>query len=247
MTTPETSTEAMRAALDDLALELRILRDCSYADVPHRVTRCQLWLQNVIAISQPSQAEQRREAAGTVQLSRIKVTEEMHQAAVKVLLRANGVDGLPQRMVDAMLACSPQPSAVRPGEVLTIEECAKATTAYMHVWSDDMLGIARAIEQAILSKLAEKPGTTFMGFKVVMDETLSPGTMEFRHPTTPPPDAALLEAAEKALPVIRAVARVISDLPSTNRLGTKTREAWDGLNEVGDALSAAIEAQKGKV
>lgn len=41
-----------------------------------------------------------------------KITEEMHVAAVKVLHRASGVDGLPQRMVDAMLAAAPQPSEV---------------------------------------------------------------------------------------------------------------------------------------
>lgn len=38
---------------------------------------------------------------------RMKVTEEMHQAACKVLARANGLDGLPQRMLDAMLAVAP--------------------------------------------------------------------------------------------------------------------------------------------
>lgn len=42
------------------------------------------------------------------------VTEEMHVAAVKVLHRANGVDGLPQRMMDAMLAVQPaQPAPVQ--------------------------------------------------------------------------------------------------------------------------------------
>lgn len=35
------------------------------------------------------------------------VTEEMHVAAVKVLNRASGLDGLPQRMLDAMLAVEP--------------------------------------------------------------------------------------------------------------------------------------------
>lgn len=37
-----------------------------------------------------------------------KITEEQHVAAVKVLHRAAGVDGLPQRMLDAMLAAAPQ-------------------------------------------------------------------------------------------------------------------------------------------
>jgi hypothetical protein len=40
-----------------------------------------------------------------------RVTEEMHVAAVKVLHRANGVDGLPQRMLDAMLAVQTTPPA----------------------------------------------------------------------------------------------------------------------------------------
>ena len=38
-----------------------------------------------------------------------KITEEQHVAAVKVLHRAAGADGLPQRMLDAMLAAAPQP------------------------------------------------------------------------------------------------------------------------------------------
>lgn len=38
------------------------------------------------------------------------LTEEQHIAAVKVLLRANGLDGLPQRMLDAMLAAAPEPA-----------------------------------------------------------------------------------------------------------------------------------------
>lgn len=40
------------------------------------------------------------------------VTEEMHVAAIKVLQRANGLDGLPQRMLDAMLAAAPTPPAL---------------------------------------------------------------------------------------------------------------------------------------
>lgn len=40
------------------------------------------------------------------------ITEDMHRAAVKVLVRANGVDGLPQRMLDAMVATAP-PATVK--------------------------------------------------------------------------------------------------------------------------------------
>lgn len=39
------------------------------------------------------------------------VTEEMHAAAVKVLLRATGLNGLPQRILDALLSATPTPPA----------------------------------------------------------------------------------------------------------------------------------------
>lgn len=35
------------------------------------------------------------------------ITEDMHVAACKVLHRALGLDGLPQRMLDAMIAAAP--------------------------------------------------------------------------------------------------------------------------------------------
>ena len=38
-----------------------------------------------------------------------KITEEQHVAACKVLLRAHGLDGTPQRMLNAILAAAPQP------------------------------------------------------------------------------------------------------------------------------------------
>lgn len=43
------------------------------------------------------------------------ITEEMHVAACKVLIRAHGLDGLPQRMLNAMLAAAPQPEAAQKG------------------------------------------------------------------------------------------------------------------------------------
>lgn len=46
-------------------------------------------------------------AAQTVARWPTVVTEAMHVAACKVLLRASGMDGLPQRMLDAMLAVAP--------------------------------------------------------------------------------------------------------------------------------------------
>lgn len=59
-------------------------------------------------------------------LPRIHVTEEMHRAALKVLHRASGLDGLPQRMMNAMLAAAPQspqadaPTAHYPEDVLAM-------------------------------------------------------------------------------------------------------------------------------
>lgn len=41
------------------------------------------------------------------------ITEEMHVAAVKVLRRATGLDGTPQRLLDAMLSAALQPTAQR--------------------------------------------------------------------------------------------------------------------------------------
>lgn len=52
-----------------------------------------------------------------------KITEEQHVAACKVLLRANGLDGLPQRMLDAIRAAAPQAWA------RTDEQCIRAAVA----------------------------------------------------------------------------------------------------------------------
>ena len=41
------------------------------------------------------------------------ITEAMHIAAVKVLRRASGLDGLPQRMLDAMIAAAPPASEAK--------------------------------------------------------------------------------------------------------------------------------------
>lgn len=56
-----------------------------------------------------AQLSARQAAPDGWRLVPVKVAEEMHVAAVKVLHRANGVDGLPQRMLDAMLSAAPPP------------------------------------------------------------------------------------------------------------------------------------------
>lgn len=43
-------------------------------------------------------------------LVRSPITEAMHAAACKVLARADGLDGTPQRMLDAMLAAQAEPA-----------------------------------------------------------------------------------------------------------------------------------------
>lgn len=60
-----------------------------------------------------------------------QVTEEMHIAAVKVLHRSTGLAGLPQRMVDAMLAAAPRPPAAQEGEPVVIQQL---TTEQIRKW-----------------------------------------------------------------------------------------------------------------
>lgn len=60
-----------------------------------------------VEVMMKAEIDELRAALASQQPARILVTEEMHVAAVKVLQRANGLDGLPQRMLDAMFASSP--------------------------------------------------------------------------------------------------------------------------------------------
>lgn len=76
----------------------------------------QSWYESFVAIdrlaSLPSPAEPQVPVGW--KLVRTPITEDMHVAAVKVLHRASGVDGLPQRMVDAMLAAAPSATTAAP-------------------------------------------------------------------------------------------------------------------------------------
>lgn len=80
--------------------------------------------------------------------SKINVTEEMHQAAVKVLQRANGLDGLPQRMVDAMLKAAPQPPQPEPRKPLTVEEV-QIALGLERLPGPSVMGDVRKIEAAL--------------------------------------------------------------------------------------------------
>lgn len=61
---------------------------------------------DALAASPAPQQDQRAPAVPMV----TTVTDAMHVAACKVLTRANGLHGLPQRMLNAMLAVAPSPS-----------------------------------------------------------------------------------------------------------------------------------------
>lgn len=82
-----------------------------------------------------------------------QVTEAMHRAACKVLLRASGLDGLPQRMLDAMRATAPQ--AQQPGKAVKLseDEIAKAWSAGEHNASAaTKRRITGAIQDAFIAK-----------------------------------------------------------------------------------------------
>lgn len=80
--------------------------------------------------------------------ARLVVTEEMHIAAAKVLHRSTGVDGLPQRMLDAMLAAAPTPPAqervsyrLLVSEVDKIEVGDEFLSEDAETWAVDLHGI----------------------------------------------------------------------------------------------------------
>jgi hypothetical protein len=70
-----------------------------------------------------------------------RVTEEMHIAAVKVLHRANGVDGLPQRMLDAMLAVQPAQPANNQRKVDMTKDNEKPVA--IEYWAQDTMESGR--------------------------------------------------------------------------------------------------------
>ena len=99
-------TDAERAEFEAWALRQPWIKDCQrYPGLPYGHYETQkAWITWQAARSAP--------AAPVPQ--GYKITEEQHVAAVKVLHRAAGVDGLPQRMLDAMLAAAPQPPEAAP-------------------------------------------------------------------------------------------------------------------------------------
>lgn len=75
------------------------------------------------------------------------ITEEMHCAAVKVLVRANGVDGLPQRMLDAMVATAP-PATVK--DSLIVQPAPAEPACHIAEVSDEEVAIACTPAQRLL-------------------------------------------------------------------------------------------------
>lgn len=71
------------------------------------------------------------------------VTEAMHVAAVKVLHRATGLDGLPQRMLNAMLAAAPQPEAQEESDLEDAPRERDAAEDFIDHLLDEVLGHER--------------------------------------------------------------------------------------------------------
>ena len=99
-----------------------------------------------------------------------RITEEMHVAAVKVLHRASGVDGLPQRMVDAMFAAVPQPpeaeslmSEIRTSkpEAAPVQLPDPAASAYMSEPKDD---------GTVCTEMMVNPGLCTTGWNMLYTE-----------------------------------------------------------------------------
>jgi len=94
-------------------------------------------------------------------VARIHVTDEMHRAAVKVLHRAHGVAGLPQRMVDAMLATCPQASdpALRTAGVAVLSRDADADLdKKLSVYGEPAQGDLGMVGQNLLNAWAGHTG-----------------------------------------------------------------------------------------
>jgi len=108
--------------------------------------------------------------------ARIHVTEAMHRAAVKVLHRASGLDGLPQRMMDAMLSAkAPQAAPVAqlseppegwvllpptPTEEMFAAFCNSASsTRWEDVPDDQKEGVREGMTPAYQAMLAAAPTT----------------------------------------------------------------------------------------
>ena len=78
----------------------------------------------------------------------VEITEQMHVAAVKVLIRANGIAFTPQRMFDAMLAAAPQPEPLSDERIYQVwGEQAEKTIGKIH--SEFLVSFVRAIEREI--------------------------------------------------------------------------------------------------
>lgn len=89
----------------------------------------------------------------------VEITEQMHVAAVKVLIRANGIAFTPQRMFDAMLAAAPQPPKLSDERILELAARAEAqwnaVVDQYNQWGqlgfdEIVILISRAIEREIL-------------------------------------------------------------------------------------------------
>lgn len=107
--------EALEACLDDSRECLKELKQNCGGDFGHHCIAEQTRLiekaEAAIAAAEEASPNYPAVPEGWT-LVKSPITDDMHRAAVKVLVRANGVDGLPQRMLDAMVAAAP-PATVK--------------------------------------------------------------------------------------------------------------------------------------
>lgn len=109
------TVEALWAARREARAMVQTLRDEIDENLRLRELGGALPDENITAMTERliRERDQFRDAAEMVpggwKLVPTPVTEDMHVAAANVLVRANGLDGTPQRMLDAMLAAAPQP------------------------------------------------------------------------------------------------------------------------------------------
>ena len=107
------------------------------------------------------------------------VTEEMHAAACKVLIRAHGLDGLPQRMLDAMIAAAATPTV--PADATRDSVCWDLFPAWLIDHCEGMELTEEMLQRAVADMLASdayqalaklRRGSTVRAYEVPADTSV---------------------------------------------------------------------------
>jgi hypothetical protein len=156
-----------------------------------------------------------------------RVTEQMHVAACKVLTRAHGLDGLPQRMLDAMFAAAPKAEPV-PGPSINAHD-------QMCAYVDAAVAVPDAAIRGALNYIAAYDPDELSGF--------APAKLEQRI-------RAIINQARTALAATPAAPAAVAGLDRgyAQRLIEALREnsdpvSVDAAEEFGRLLAAAPTTQ----